>query len=619
MTVNATVPQHVRQRHFFQEASVFFQQASVFVLHGGVGAALMWWSWRKWADPIVDFGRELYVPWQLMKGRVLYLDIASLFGPLSPYLNAFWMRLFGVSMMTLAWCNLVIFALTLAAIHQLLNRCTNRFTATWASLTALTLCGVAQYTEFGIYNFITPYSHEATHGFALSVVALVTAHQAMRTGRRTFAGAAGAAFGLSLMTKPELPLATAGALVVGWLCVVATKAFGDRPLRALLVWFALAALLPLALFIGFFRAHMGLSAAVRAVAAGWIAASNPAVVSNRFYRVSMGIDALGRNALIMCVTFLAIGCYVAAIVLLARTKERRDSLLSLLRRLGIFALLALAPIAQLLLPLGRALPLIVLTAAAVFAVEWWRLRQEDDRAIQVVGLLMWCVFALLLLGKMVLNARIVRYGFYLSLPAVTVSIVFVCWVLPRYFDRWRVVHIRDNFKGLISVVLAASLVPHFIFSNQWYASKTAAIGSGGDRFYTSELVELPLDTLAPAAVKELGRLANPGDTVAVVPEGVMINYLLRLDSPLRVVNLMPPEVVTFGESSILQSLAAAPPRFVVFVHRPTFEYGYPLFGTRVDYGAATMEWTRKRYRSIRVFGENPTSESGYGVEIFEKL
>jgi hypothetical protein len=578
---------------------------------------LLWWSWRKWPDPIIDFGRELYVPWQLTKGRVLYRDIPSLFGPLSPYLNAFWMRLFGVSMMTLAWCNLAIFAVTLAAIHRLIYSCTNRFTATWATLVALALCAASQYTPIGNYNFITPYSHDATHGFALSVLALLMAHQAMKTGRPAYAAAAGVAFGLSLMTKPELPIALSGALLVGSLCFVATKPSGERPPFLLLVWFTVAALLPPALFLAFFRAHMDWSSAGRAVAAGWIAAFNSAVVTNQFYRAGMGLDAPARNALLMCAIFLAIGCYAAGIVLISRAKEPRGSLLPILRRLAILALLAIAPIAQ-LLPLGRALPLIVLTATSVLAVKWWRHREEHPAATELVGLLMWCVFALLLLGKIFLNARIANYGFYLSLPAVTVSIVLVCWVLPTYFERWRVMEIRQNFRGLISVVLVASMLPHFLLSQHWYATKKTAVGLGGDRFYVSELAELPLDRLAPAVVEELRQLARPGDTVAVLPEGVMINYLLRLDSPLQVVNLMPPEIMTFGEQNILQSLDAAPPAFVVFVHKSTEEYGYPLFGTRADYGEATMVWVRKRYRSIRVYGEDPTS-SGYGLELFEKL
>lgn len=48
--------------------------------------ALSVWTWRKWPDLLVDFGRELYVPWQLTTGKVLYVDIAYFNGPLSPYL-----------------------------------------------------------------------------------------------------------------------------------------------------------------------------------------------------------------------------------------------------------------------------------------------------------------------------------------------------------------------------------------------------------------------------------------------------------------------------------------------------------------------------------------------------
>ena len=35
------------------------------------------WSWEKWPDPLIDFGRELYAPWQLAAGRVLYRDVAA--------------------------------------------------------------------------------------------------------------------------------------------------------------------------------------------------------------------------------------------------------------------------------------------------------------------------------------------------------------------------------------------------------------------------------------------------------------------------------------------------------------------------------------------------------------
>ena len=65
------------------------------------------WSWGRWPDILVDFGRELYVPWRLSSGAQLYRDLAYFNGPLSPYLNALWFDLFGVGLRTLVWANLV--------------------------------------------------------------------------------------------------------------------------------------------------------------------------------------------------------------------------------------------------------------------------------------------------------------------------------------------------------------------------------------------------------------------------------------------------------------------------------------------------------------------------------
>src|SRR5687768_16039842 len=73
-----------------------------------IGLPMLLWSWDRWPDVLVDSSRELYVPWQLSEGKVLYRDVAYVQGPLSPYLNSLWFRLFGVGFRTLALCNLVL-------------------------------------------------------------------------------------------------------------------------------------------------------------------------------------------------------------------------------------------------------------------------------------------------------------------------------------------------------------------------------------------------------------------------------------------------------------------------------------------------------------------------------
>src|SRR5437773_9136736 len=81
--------------------------------------AMLIFTWRCWPDPIADFGRELYVPWQLAQGKSLYRDIAYFNGPLSPYFNSLLFRVFGASLMTLAWANIAILTVTVMMLHRL--------------------------------------------------------------------------------------------------------------------------------------------------------------------------------------------------------------------------------------------------------------------------------------------------------------------------------------------------------------------------------------------------------------------------------------------------------------------------------------------------------------------
>jgi hypothetical protein len=588
----------------------------VFLLHAAGFLTLIWASWRKWPDPIVDFGRELYVPWQITQGKILYADLASLFGPLSPYVNALWMRMFGVSLITIAWCNIVIFALTLAAMYRLIRVCTDRYTAACATLMALAICGFSQYVDTSNYNFVTPYSHEATHGFALSVLTLLLVHHALMTRRTVFGAAAGLALGLSLLTKPELPVAVAAAVCVGFVAFALIDASARRFIMVTSLWLVVGSLVAPTLFFEYFRQHMDSASALKAVGAGWIAASNSAVTTNPFYVVGMGLDAPLRNALLMVGIFFAGAAFIVLFVVLSKGGKNRRSLPGVVMHTASIGLLGVAPLAQ-GLPIGRALPLVALAAVIMIGAALWADRRKSECVTQRVGLLMWAVFAFVLLGKIVLFARIFHYGFYLGLPGLTVAVILICWMLPEYAHLPGGRGDRD-YRLMTSILLSAAAIPYLALSYQWYHTKTIPVGYGSDRFYVADIENLPEGKFVKDVLADVKLRTKPGDKVAVVPEGVMFNYLLRIESPLRVVNLMPPELLTFGEPNVVHSLEADPPALVVFVHRRAYEYGYRIFGSSAEYGGTTMAWIRERYHPVRTFGTDPTSPSGEGIEIFER-
>ena len=66
------------------------------------------WAWRRCPDLRIDFGDNLYIAWQLSLGRVLYRDIAWLYGPLSTHLDALVFRLAGPGLGRLLWLNLAL-------------------------------------------------------------------------------------------------------------------------------------------------------------------------------------------------------------------------------------------------------------------------------------------------------------------------------------------------------------------------------------------------------------------------------------------------------------------------------------------------------------------------------
>ena len=104
-----------------QPTAVSLPPAGHAAILGAAFVALMAWTWGTWPDVLVDFGRELYVPWQIAEGKRLYADLAWFNGPLSSHWNALMFRLFGVGLRTLVWVNAALFVVILALLHSLLR------------------------------------------------------------------------------------------------------------------------------------------------------------------------------------------------------------------------------------------------------------------------------------------------------------------------------------------------------------------------------------------------------------------------------------------------------------------------------------------------------------------
>ena len=172
-----------------------------------LGGTLLFLGWRRWTHVIIDFGRELYVPWRLGEGEVLYRDLAYFNGPLSPYLNSVVFRSLRRQLHVLFLFNIVLLLCITWLLYRLLRRLADPLTATVGCALFLTIFALADLNGFGNYNFVTPYSHEMTHATLLSLMLLLLLGAYLRRPSRWRLIILGLLLGMVFLTKAEFFLA----------------------------------------------------------------------------------------------------------------------------------------------------------------------------------------------------------------------------------------------------------------------------------------------------------------------------------------------------------------------------------------------------------------------------
>ena len=520
--------------------------------------------------------------------------------------------------MTLVAANLVILASISALLYTLLAKACDRLTATAAGLVFLGLFGFSQYVSIGNYNFVCPYSHEATHGVLFAIGMVFFLARFALTPSWPTAALAGLSFGLTLLTRSEVALAAAAAAAVGLgLALLCQDSEGRRPGQSVLA-FSLGALAPAAAAFLLFLTSLPVPEAATAVAGAWMPLVRSDVTRNAFFQEGMGLDTPGDNLTAM---LLASAMLLGVVALLAGA----DFVLSRGHAHGR----GFAPVAAILtLIAARSLPavfrwqalgrvLTVTSLAATVAMVVYAIRKRgSDTGRSLVGLAGFCTLALVLLGKMALNPRLYQYGFYLAMPATLVLVCGVLWAIPSALRaRWGGgLVFRAGAGGLV----VAAVVFYLERSNQFYREKDFVVGEGGDAILDYRPRIEPRAEAVRQALQRVETLVPPDGTLVAMPEGVMINYLTRRANPTPYTTFMPTELAVYGEPAVLASLKATPPDYVLLVHKDTREFGVGYFGADPRYGTQIMEWVRSQYDPIEVIQHEPLVSRRFGIKIMKR-
>jgi hypothetical protein len=564
------------------------------LLVAGVFVLLACYTWRKWADILIDFGRELYVPWQLLEGRVLYRDLAYLNGPLSPYVNAFFFWLFGPSLQTLIFCNLALLCLLTSLIFYLATKTSDDFTATLSCIAFLVLFGFAHSVESGNYNYICPYSHEMTHGILLFFISLALVVKLTHNFLRIYISFLGIILGLIFLGKAEIFIAAAVAILCGIFLLFFFHNLTSKNIVISFAIFLISFLFPIVFFWSLLSTQMPMIHAFKGISGTWANLNILNVSKIKYYSLIMGFNSPFSNLINMWLNFIGILMTIVSLLFIQFIKKhniKNPLFLCLIIIIFCGGILIKNPNIPFILP-GRSLPLWSFATSCIFLYACVINRFQANKFANLILLSVWSIFGLFLLAKIVLNAKIMHYGFVLAMPATLLLIIFFTGLisiwLQKSFNQGYI------FRYLIIFFITVDIFFLFLVSNYFYEKKNYKVGHD-DNYILSYDPEYDVRGKAVNVILQNICDMPEIENILVLPEGIMINFMIKKPSPIEFYNFMLPEMIIFGENNMLLSIKNNSPKYILFLERDTSEYGVKYFGQQKTYGNIIMKWIKENY------------------------
>lgn len=572
---------------------------------------MLMWTWRTWPDPFVDNGQQVYIPWRLATGQVLYRDLAFYNGPISQYFTALAFRVGGTSLNTYFAANLLVLGLFLTIAYYALRQVASRAAATLACVVFVVLFAFGQFDTVTGYNWVAPYASEGTHGLLLGLSALVAVWRYPAGGRR-WVMVSGLLVGTALLTKAEIALGAVAAVAVGLAMTLVSTSATYSEIGRTTGWFLAACLVPPTAAVGLLSLRMPLATAVEGTLGSWKLVFSPDVNTLTFHRLNMGIlhpwvqlRAIG----IASFWYAAVLLPAALVGLSMRRAGLRNHLVCGLVFCGVgaVALFAVPPTAWLRIGLPFSAAMLVL--AAVCSALWLKSRQDEGTGRLRIRQITLAVFALGMLAKILLNSRIHHYGFLHAAPAAMVLIVALVDWLPAAIR-----HYGGNGHVVRCAVLPVVLVCgafYLTLQSSALARFDVRVGSGADGFYSDDR-----GRILNAALEVLSRDMAPRETLAALPASSMLNYLARRETPIPYTQVTPTELGAYGEAAILAALERHPPDWIALAHFDAIEFGQRFFGTH--YGQETASWILEHYEPLVQIGATPLVNDEFGLVILKR-
>jgi hypothetical protein len=593
----------------------------------GVAAALTWYTWEHWGSFQIDNGRELYVPAEILKGKLLFRDLWYMYGPLAPYVKALLFRIFGVQLMVLYIFGLALTfgtALVTFEVSRLF-----RMGIVGSTLPPLLFLVEAFYPF--IRNFVFPYSYAASVGTFLGTLCLYYVLSHASEFRPWQLALASVLTGLEILDKQEFGAACLALLLFEIAACYWNRRSSRELFRNMLI--LCSGLLPAVAVYGWF---VWKTSARTIFIENWI--STPGTYFMRtFGKVTLpgqGLRFVPKELLQTAeFTILALAMWalfaIIAVSVIKRLKLRsptsiavsamaaltpfwavaivlvklhpRDSM-----HLGLQWLTILIPVTQAAFPKGIFFLVVLFACHAL----WQLLKSpQSEVALQESGL---CIYACLIAFRqmMELPPDINVCAVFFNVPAFLVFTI----LLYKIF-RWACRSLDEKRSNIVvGSLLAAETMFLFILFFPNPKLLTTRLTTDNGSFYTRADVA----TIFPQIISFMKSHTQNGKDILFIPEPPSLYTFAGMEAPSRWYGLVPGYVSPDQEQQYIDEVAANHVRYVLISNRIVSEYKVPGFA-QGGYNPTIYKWIMANYVKVGQFGPLPDAVyPPYIVWVYEK-
>lgn len=566
-------------------------------------------SWRRWTSPIADSGREMDLPLRLFEGEWLYRDVHYIYPPLAPYINALLYRLFGAHLDVLHAAGIVCSILITTFCYRIARRLLQPGEAAIAAIAVVVFC---IFKPAG--NLIQPYAFAALYACVFSLGALLLTLRYAENRRRSELILAGLLIGLAAITKQEFALAGA-ATVAAALIYCRGKDF--KSLFSSLVLTALPASLITFPVYGWLISTFGWQTIVEDCHLFYTHLPQSLVYYNS-QRTGLDRPLL---SLVQMLGGAAVAMAALSFVVMLSDRKRKLMKMSAILFAGSFAVITITRLTTGKQWDGSPLRALPFLLVALILVALWRLKsQTGDFATRNQSLFIISIYSMAILVRVAL--RVPSGGAFggFFLPTSLILFCHVFWqMLPSAVGKWTAdeASIRRAKWIARALLLVTILSGAVTFGIRYRKNFSYEISAERGHLFAPKVTGSEIKE----ALDFISQSTQPGESLAILPEGSDLAFLIGRRMPLRHQILIPGLMSERDEQEAIERLQQDRVRYVLIVNRPMREFGLEAFGR--DFYTQLGGWIEKHYRLVKVCGQVENSNSQIGdsrffIKILEK-